>query len=255
MAPSLLSVPRLGFGPYSVAVLHGGPGAPGSAHGLAVGLSDFCGVAEPLQGASDIGALIEELHGQLEPLDLPVTLVGHSWGAWLAFLYAAKYPETVRKLILVSSGPFEDRYVPLITKTRMERMGPEGRALFEKLFKGPLSNAELKKIGALVAKADAFDPLPGEKGPEPDAAQYQAVWGQAQALRSNGTLLGAAKFVRCPVTAFHGDWDPHPEAGVREPLEKALKDFKFVLLEKCGHEPWQERQARDKFFKALRQEL
>jgi pimeloyl-ACP methyl ester carboxylesterase len=247
---------RHGYSPFSAVVLHGGPGAPGSAQGLAAGLGTLCGVLEPFQTENTVEGLLFELNEILQRYaDRPVTMIGHSWGAWLGFLFAARYPESVRKLILVSSGPFEDRYVPLITKTRMERMGPEGRSLIKRIFERPLSDAQLKKIGVLVAKADAFDPLPEGKGAEPDAAQYQAVWGQAQALRTNETLLGASKFIRCPVTAIHGDWDPHPAEGVKEPLEKALKDFRFILLEKCGHEPWKERFAKDAFFKILKAEV
>jgi pimeloyl-ACP methyl ester carboxylesterase len=57
------------------------------------------------------------------------------------------------------------------------------------------------------------------------------------------------------VVAIHGDHDPHPADGVREPLERALSDFRFVLLDRCGHEPWQERHARDRFYAILRNEL
>jgi hypothetical protein len=42
---------------------------------------------------------------------------------------------------------------------------------------------------------------------------------------------------------------------VRDPLAEVLADFRFVLLAKCGHEPWQERQAREPFFALLRDEL
>ena len=35
--------------PYRAAVVHGGPGAIGSAAGLAKGLAEYCGVMEPLQ--------------------------------------------------------------------------------------------------------------------------------------------------------------------------------------------------------------
>jgi pimeloyl-ACP methyl ester carboxylesterase len=40
----------------------------------------------------------------------PVILIGFSWGAWLCFILAARYPELVKKLILVSSGAFEEHY-------------------------------------------------------------------------------------------------------------------------------------------------
>ena len=57
------------------------------------------------------------------------------------------------------------------------------------------------------------------------------------------------------MVAIHGDHDPPPAAGVREPLAAILKDFYFVLLERCGHQPWIERQARDTFYDILKEAL
>lgn len=74
-------------------------------------------------------------------------------------------------------------------------------------------------------------------------------------MRKSGQLLEIACKIRCPVVAIHGDYDPHPAAGVREPLAKVVQDFRFVLLEKCGHKPWAEREARDEFYGVLEREL
>jgi len=57
------------------------------------------------------------------------------------------------------------------------------------------------------------------------------------------------------VVALHGDYDPHPAEGVQKPLAATLKNFRFILLEKCGHKPWIERQSRDKFYAILKEEL
>ena len=51
--------------------------------------------------------------------------------------------------------------------------------------------------------------------------------------------------------AIHGNYDPHAAEGVREPLARVLADFRFVLLERCGHLPWIERQAREEFYRLL----
>jgi pimeloyl-ACP methyl ester carboxylesterase len=61
--------------------------------------------------------------------------------------------------------------------------------------------------------------------------------------------------VVCPVVALHGDGDPHPAAGVREPLTGVLKDFQFILLRDCGHTPWIERRAKEAFYDILRAQL
>lgn len=61
--------------------------------------------------------------------------------------------------------------------------------------------------------------------------------------------------ITCPVIAIHGDHESHPAEGVRLPLSTVLADFQFVLLEKCGHTPWLERHACDKFYEILRKEI
>jgi NAD(P)-dependent dehydrogenase (short-subunit alcohol dehydrogenase family) len=49
--------------------------------------------------------------------------------------------------------------------------------------------------------------------------------------------------------------DPHPLAGVQAPLQPVLRHFRMIVLPKCGHTPWAERDAREAFFAALREEL
>ena len=81
------------------------------------------------------------------------------------------------------------------------------------------------------------------------------MWKDAAELRSSGKLLELGKQIECPVVAIHGDYDPHPTEGVWKPLSAVLNSFRFILLENCGHMPWIERQARDKFYKILKEEL
>ncbi|MFO7996195.1 MAG: alpha/beta hydrolase, partial [Dehalococcoidia bacterium] len=71
----------------------------------------------------------------------------------------------------------------------------------------------------------------------------------------SGQLLEIIRRIKCPVLAIHGDYDPHPAHGVKDPLSRAIKDFRFVLLEKCGHYPWRERKARDMFYCILNAEI
>ncbi len=101
-----------GKAPYQVAVIHGGPGAPGEMTPVARELSSLCGILEPLQTKTTIQGQLEELHGIVrENGSLPLTLIGHSWGAMLSYLFTAQYPSMVKKLILISSGVFEEQLV------------------------------------------------------------------------------------------------------------------------------------------------
>lgn len=58
----------------------------------------------------------------------------------------------------------------------------------------------------------------------------EAVWTEANALRSSGELMHRLVRVRCPVTAIHRDHDPHPAIGVEEPLATVLPGADFILL-------------------------
>ncbi len=108
----------------------------------------------------------------------------------------------------------------------------------------------------LAGKADSFDPLPQPEEALPvDLDLYRKVWGEAERLRASDELLKQGTRIRCAVVALHGDYDPHPSAGVAEPLARVLADFRFVLLRRCGHTPWIERHAREEFFAVLRREL
>ena len=73
-------------------------------------------------------------------------------------------------------------------------------------------------------------------------------------MRKSGRLLEIGKYIRCPVVAIHGDYDPHPAEGVEKPLSVLLKSFRFIMLKRCGHKPWVEREAKEQFFRILKNE-
>ncbi|EKD52528.1 MAG: hypothetical protein ACD_62C00001G0007 [uncultured bacterium] len=57
------------------------------------------------------------------------------------------------------------------------------------------------------------------------------------------------------IAVIHGDHDPHPAEGVKKVFEENQKQFEFVLLKNCGHYPWMERQAHEKFYEVLKKEI
>ena len=249
--------------PFNVAVVHGGPGAPGEMAPVARELSSVTGVLEPLQAAATLEAQVQELMSVLESNgELPVTLVGFSWGAWLSFILAARYPSLVRKLVLISSGAFEEKYAADIMETRLGRLDEgerkRARALMETLDDPAVEDKDtpLARLGELMSKADSYNPTPhNSEILECRYDIYLGVWEQASELRRSGKLLDLGKSIRCPVVAIHGDYDHHLAEGVRGPLSLTLEDFRFILLEKCGHRPWIERSARDSFYSILKNEV
>ena len=249
--------------PFNIAVIHGGPGAPGEMAPVARELSSVRGVLEPLQTATFLEGQVQELHTVLkENADLPVTLIGWSWGAMLSFIFAAQYPSFVIKLILIGSGAYEEKYATNIMETRLSRLGEEERAealsLIETLNDPAIGdkNTLMARLGKSISKADSYDPLPYDSEVlECQYDIYQNIWKQARDLRISGKLLELGKKIQCPVVAIHGDYDPHLPEGIKDPLSRVLKDFRFILLENCGHQPWVERAARDRFYNILKDEV
>jgi len=254
---------RYGNKPFNVAVIHGGPGAPGEMAPVARELSSIRGILEPLQTATTLEGQIQELKAVLEKNGTPpVTLIGFSWGAMLSFIFTAHYPSFVKKLILIGSGAYEEKYAANIMKNRLSRLTEEGReealSLMETLDDPAIEdkNTHMARLGELMSKADSYNPLLHDSEIlECQYDIYQSVWEQARELRSSGKLLELGKRIKCPVVAIHGDYDPHLSEGIKEPLSRILKDFRLILLEKCGHRPWMERSARDRFYDILKKEI
>jgi pimeloyl-ACP methyl ester carboxylesterase len=204
--------------------------------------------------------LLEELRAQVTAhAEAPAILVGHSWGAWLCLMFAARHPELVRRLVLISSGVLENRYAEQLRATQLARLSPadaaEMTALEATLADPAVSDkgALFERYGLLYDQTENYDAEPEPKDRfETDPSMFDCIWPEAAALRTSGELLRQAAQVACPVLAIHGDYDPSPAAGVREPLARVLNvPFEFVLLKQCGHTPWLERQARDELYAVL----
>ncbi len=248
-----------GLPPYRVAVVHGGPGATGSVADLASELGRYFGTIEPFQTRESIDELVSELRDLLP--DSPVVLIGHSWGAWLSIIFASAYPDIVKKLILVSSGPFNEGYVPCIERKRLDKLDKYGKKayfdLMVKIAETPDDNSYLLKFARLISEADNYSILP-ESSENPlkiDIRLYRSIWSEALLLRRSGSLLNLAGKVDAKIVVIHGKDDPHPYKGVEKPLREANIDIGFHLLFRCGHYPWREIHAREEFLNILISEI
>lgn len=239
-----------GSAPYKAIVVHGGPGAIGSCAGICRGLADEFGVLEILQSKNSIKELTEEMLDIINRYKLKnIAFIGHSWGAWLSYIFASTYPEYVSKLLLIGSGLFDSKYYPQLLAAVREKTMPDEQ------------EKDIRDAG-LYAPGMEYSPysyclLPDL--PEDmiafNEAQHNSLMGEIMPMRDSGELLNCSTNIKCPVVAVHGRNDPHAVDGIRIPLESRLSDFKMYVLEKCGHEPWKEYYAKEKFFEILKKEL
>lgn len=257
-----MAIRLYGTAPYPCALIHGGPGAPGSMACVARILSQKLGVLEPLQSACSLDALLTEMAEQLSSAGtFPLSLIGHSWGAWLSILYAAHYPRHVRQLILIGCPPLSPSYVPRITQRRLQRLSPQKAQQYRRIvqaledpgcnWKEPL----LTQLAKLTYISDNYAPLSFDFDEEDrlneDAKAYAAIWPQADALRARGDLLRCVQSIRIPLFVLHGQLDPHPLDGIVQPLEEMHIPFTLSLFPRCGHTPFREAYAYQSFYRSL----
>jgi pimeloyl-ACP methyl ester carboxylesterase len=210
-------------GTPTVVVVHGGPGAPGSAGGLAHALARPAHVLEPWQEARTVDEHVADLAQVIAArCDGPPVLVGHSWGAMLALAFAAAHPTAA--LCLVGSGTFD----------------LDARAEFRRRL--------------AIGSAYDVDPLPADPLDESDydARAGEASWNDMLRLQADGTYPASFAGIRVPVLMIHGAQDPHPGALIRASLAPVLPQLDYRELAACGHYPWRERAARDEFLQLVR---
>lgn len=253
---------KYGNPPYAAAVIHGGPGAKGSLGMVANELGRYFGVLEPIQTQYTIEALLEELNDHIyADAKTPLTLIGHSWGAWLAALYAAEHPEITANLVLVGCAPLEAKYVPQITEGRINRLTPQEGALFRLILEG-LEDPEItdknylfEQLQELTEKADNYELeiSPDNEGYDLpfDDIMYTRLWPEAAAMRANGDLIRKLVNIECPVYVIHGENDPHPLSGITIPLSKYNINHTTHVLRQCGHTPFLEKHAKEYFYDML----
>ncbi|HBR70833.1 TPA: alpha/beta hydrolase [Candidatus Dependentiae bacterium] len=253
---------KYGNTPFNIAVIHGGPGGAGEVAPVAEELSTNHGILEPFQQSQSIEGQVKELAEILKKnASFPVTLIGYSWGTWLSLIFAANYPQLVKKLILIGTPPLKPLFGNKIMKTRLSRLTDEEQAKYTTLISQFNSSTKeknhlMKQLHHLILKTDSFAPTTSEDHiVDYNYEIFEKVWSQASDWRKKVKLLEVAKKIQCPVVAIHGDYDPHPAEETKKPLTQLLKNFKFILLEKCGHSPWIEKYAKDAFYATLKREL
>lgn len=146
--------------------------------------------------AADIDALARHLAG-----DEPFILIGHDWGAALAFAFAQAYPDRLKQVVGLSAPPYElfleilrentgqqatSAYMQRMIETPAEavRADPPGRRIYEQSYAGLLSRGEISAEEGALFRA-ALEPANATNGgynwyraniPSTDSMLTARVW-------------------------------------------------------------------------------
>lgn len=256
-----MTVRQYGKDAPKLVLVHGGPGGAGGLECMAKEYAKYCGVLEPWQTEHTVTGQVEELHSQItEYCSEKVVLLGHSWGAWIALLYASKHPETLKSVVLMGCGPLHEKYLKILNERRIALLPKEQRdewnRLVYELGQPDVTEVDEKfaKLGS-IAVSDDYDIIEETNSCVPDGQMYNDVWPEGAAMRKDGIFLREAAKIECPIFIIHGENDPHPAEGVLEPLDEAGIRYKSYTLPKCGHSPWKEKYARDELKRILLEDI
>lgn len=263
----------LGTGGDPVILIHGGPGFTSDylADDLAplardhrVFVYDQRGIGKSTL-VSDSAALaaqryVDDLEAIRTHLGLEqLTLLGHSWGAAPAALYAMQYPQRVRRMILVGTIPFvRSELAAAFQKMAADRDSVTQRRMDE------LSGIRAANPSDLRACHEYyrlwFTPFFPE-GRAPGSMKGDVCAGSPASLRNKQFVdrftfasLGdwdwttSLRNVTAPTLIIHGELDPLPIESARK-WATAMPNARLLELSGIGHFPYVE--APDVFFPAV----
>jgi pimeloyl-ACP methyl ester carboxylesterase len=257
-------------------LIHGGPGAQGTLHGLAHSLpsslhpreilqsyaSEFTDVPRfsPSESREDTLTVARHIDDMNAIILEPSNILGHSWGAMLSLSFASQHPEKCRHLILVGCGT----YSPTSRKKYERRIAKRTDIEKKNWLKEAIHNAQspeerdaaFRAYGDYATAIQSYDPIPDpfpDPNPKYDPDGHAQTWIDAMRLQEEGIEPARFSTIKCPVTLIQGKQDPHPGELIYQDLKPHIPQLNFIELDQCGHEPWLERYARNLFLNKITQ--
>lgn len=171
-----------------------------------------------------------------------MNLAGQSWGAILALNYVIRYPENVKKLILLEPGPASTEYFKPFQENILKR----------------LSQADIQRITALSqmqqlkTDPELFEEFLGIRFKayhySPDISSrinfdymdssYVSKFFDTSAMLgkylADFNIYDDLNKINCPVLIIHGDYDPIPVESV-ERMKENIKTAELRIIKNTGH--------------------
>jgi pimeloyl-ACP methyl ester carboxylesterase len=262
-SPLTVSVPggqlvgvRSGLG-RPLLVLHGGPAMNDYSDWFAAELAGWDalrytqrGVAPSVtEGPFTIEQHVSDALAVLDQHDVAAaTVLGHSWGGYLAMQLAARAPGRVNALVLADTlGAVGDGGLAGFGAELDARATPETRAKIAELDKLSTTSKEEKDAAALEyfrLEWPGYFAIPAQAPPVPDTVRVNAEGFEqtsasvAEAVE-RGDLPGLLRGFTGPVEVVAGECSPLPRQAA-ESTAAVFPDARLTIVPGAGHQVWYE---------------
>lgn len=193
------------------------------------------------RGAADHETWHADAAGLLDALgESRAVIYGHSYGAWLAMGFAARYPERVLKLVLCAASPAFD-YVEEVVATAHARNPQAASALVDGLSAGVASDADLAALWQRILPL-YFD---GPPRPEVLANTHFSAAGFAHGMQAlaDFSMVDVLPRLDVPIHVLVGRTDYITPPSQARRLAKLAQRATVVEFERSGHFPFVEENA------------
>lgn len=241
-----------------VVLCHGGPGIYDYLGPIAAMIDDVatvhrydqrgCGRSQDL-GPYDVATFVDDLDALRAFWGYEAwTVIGHSWGACLALLYAIQYPERTERLVYISGTGINPAWHQEYRRNREAKLLPAERQRFRLLKKRRLTatGEELERIkeeeSSLLARTELYDVTRLN-----DVSRYDrypinyslnsALCAEMNQMEEAGKLGSKVGQVRAPTLVLDGEGDPRPR-WARAHVAQLIPNSGHVTIARAGHEPW-----------------
>ena len=193
------------------------------------------------------------------------TVMGHSWGADLALMYALRHPERVAHLVYLSGTGIDPAWHAEYRRNRAAKLSPSDRERLRRLDerRAIASETDLERINhersELLARTEYFDVTQLNQIPRYDRfpvnfALNATLGAESNRLEESGELRAQVAELAVPTLVLDGEADARPR-WARAQLAELLPNSRHVTIARAGHEPWIEqpeamRQALREFLTA-----
>jgi len=195
----------------------------------------------------NLGEYVEDIEALRKHLQTDkFIIVGNSWGMILGLAYAGTYPDAVRAVVTIGSGPITFEYLGVFADNENTRLWPCEIAVREfwtepKREAANFERAAFERLRAATAayfydRKKALE-MATELKPEDYNFRVPQTFLQAEGKYDIRSKL---RTIAAPVLLLQGRQDLAGEANICE-AHSLIRNSTMRFIDKCGHMPWLER--------------